>query len=57
MRLEAYLAATGIDPTRAMNYLQKLGAISDNCIEPADVAEQDQPTAIAILEGVDKNRQ
>ncbi len=34
-----------------MNYLQHVGAISDNCIEPADIAEADREKAMMAIKG------
>jgi hypothetical protein len=36
----------------AMNLLQQNGIVSDNCIEPEDVAQQDHAKAIAFLSGL-----
>jgi hypothetical protein len=35
--LEHYLTTEGIDPVKAMNLLQEHGAVSDLCVNPADV--------------------
>ena len=47
--LEKFLTINGLDAVDAMNRMQNLGLVSDNCIVPADVAVADIPKAIQAL--------
>jgi hypothetical protein len=45
-----YIKENGLDPKQAMNYLQDLRAVSDNCVVPEDIAEKDYDCALFYLE-------
>jgi hypothetical protein len=47
--LEIYLQESKADPVAIMNALQDIAAISDNCIELADVAAVDAAAAVNLL--------
>lgn len=52
MTLASAISAAKLTPTAALNLLQEAGIVSDNCIDLADVAAQDQPRAVAWLQGL-----
>lgn len=47
--LERYLTITGTNEADAMNALQDMGIVSDNCVWAKDVAEADCLQAIEFL--------
>ena len=52
--LQTHLNKTGMDEEMAMNYLQTIGAVSDNATTAAEVADCDAGKAIEKLEGMSK---
>lgn len=48
--LTRYINTHKLDWKACMNALQLAGVVSDNCVEPEDVASRDTMKAIAFLE-------
>lgn len=54
--LERFIQLSGDDENLVMDLLQNSGIISDNCIHPCDIAEEDCEKAIEFFTGKPKKQ-